>query len=74
MIYRMHYMTSDGSIGHSFYGSRREVEKQRAAVVRQYRDDNDELPEIIIDCAPTPKTKGEVLRLLSRWASHPDNG
>lgn len=71
MIYRLHVYSSDvGSEGYLFCGSKAEVHaRRRELVFRGYAPD-----DLAIEEVPTPSTKAQVLALLNRWASHPDNG
>jgi len=71
MIYRLSiYSASMGHEGYEYFPSRRAAERARAEAVREgYHPDYVE-----IEALPTPKTKKEIIALLTRWASHNDNG
>lgn len=87
MIYMVHrYSMRDGSMGHSYHGSKAEA---LAAARDDVRGDPDahvcrgkplecahpvDLHVGIQDCAETPRTKAQVVALLNAWASHPGNG
>jgi hypothetical protein len=75
VIYRVHYFDAcDGSQGFSYHGSRRDAEQARAEYLRHLRPEDRHFAEIEIDALKTPKTKAQIIRLLSQVASHNDNG
>lgn len=71
MIYRIEILSSDmGSEGFVFVPSKAEASRVRSEYVAQGYDEGD----IRVDSFTVPRTKAEVLALLGRVASHPDNG
>lgn len=71
MIYKLHvYSPAAGSEGYEFFGSRAAAHaRRRELVFAGYAALDLDLEEL-----PTPQTKAQVLALLTRCASHPDNG
>ncbi len=78
MIWRVEiYEVQLGSIGFHFFGNRdaamafcrKEYPEYKIAGRNDFAGDC-----CILDSHETPRRKGEVLRLLKNWASHPDNG
>jgi hypothetical protein len=69
MIYRIDIASeSDGHAGYAFRESKRAAERYAAALRRAgfeiYK----------IEALPVPRTKAEILALLSRIAAHAENG
>lgn len=71
MIYRLHlYREEAGSEGYEYHATKQHAQERRALLIRSGYD-----PRFTtIDSERYPAEHGEVLRLLSRWAAHPDHG
>lgn len=64
MIIRIEHKDESGeSMGYAYLKS--------MSLAQKYISENG---GIVIDTAPTPKNKGDIIRLLRSWGSHPDNG
>ena len=84
MIYRLTIAANDDGNhqGYRYFASKaaaikgRSEEIKRSGWERRLRDMTSAQgrEECIIDACETPKTKSDVIALLNRWASHPDNG
>lgn len=71
MIYRVHFYDDiEGSKGYRYHTNKMLAVKER----NEYLKNSKESASASIDEVSTPKTKQEVVGLLNRWASHPDNG
>jgi len=72
MIYRVHYHCGvENSQGYIYTGSKGKADALLAAWIAE---DPEVRGNSSIDAAHTPKTKRDVIALLDRWGSHPNNG
>ena len=66
----LQFMT-DGSLGYSYYSSRRDAKQAEREFLETCADEEPRVEWHEID---VPLTKDGVLRALNTYGSHPDNG
>ncbi len=85
MIYRLGiHDDGDEHRGYRYFASKAAAIKGRSEAMKEFgvgryavHDIDDGVfryDNFTIDVCETPKTKPDVIALLNRWASHPDNG
>jgi hypothetical protein len=73
VIYRVGYSNfADSDCGAEFFTARQAAEHAAAAWLKQYADD--EFAKATIEEIKIELTKDGILRLLNRYAGHPNNG
>jgi hypothetical protein len=66
MIYRVQIRREGAeSTGYFYFGNKKDAQKVFAETKKEALESDE------IETMKTPKNKKEVLRMLSRWASHP---
>lgn len=78
MIYRVEYYSDEGGHGgYTYVMNRADAmkycrEKYPGVPIKRGAGLHEEY--LTIETTPTPRTKQDMVRLLNRWADHPDNG
>lgn len=80
MIYRVEYNNLDlGSLGFECFSNKVDATKElkkfwNERVEKKMWKNFAEYLEFYMDSTNTPTSKKEIMNLLDRWATHPDNG